>query len=92
MEKISEQIDRLADLNPCIRFVIDNYDALCLAHPGKTVLVVGKCVFKAFPSMVEAMMYTDAIDMRSVPYALKECDGGDACSNLVYSMACKTPD
>lgn len=92
MEELKQKVEQLADLNPCIRFIIDNFDALCLAHYGKCVLVVDERVFKVFDSMVEAMMYTDAIDMSSVPYALKVCDGREPYDNLTYSVACQSPN
>lgn len=91
MEKISEQIDRLADLNPCIRFIVDNYDVLCFAHPDKTVLVIGAQVVRTFTSMTQAMMYTRAVDLYNIPYAMKHCDGSDVYNDLVYSVSCQMP-
>jgi len=85
-------MEELATLNPCIKFIVDNYDLLCLAHPNKTVLVVDSQVVRTFPSMVEAMMFTAAIGMESVPYALKQCDGSDVAVQLIFSKACKIPN
>ena len=85
-------MDELAANNPCIKFIVDNYDMLCIAHPNKTVLVIGSSVARTFDSMIDAMMYTRAIDMIDVPYALKECNGSDVYNELLYSVACKTPN
>lgn len=95
---ISGALRDLAEKNPCIKFVIDNYDMLCIAHSGKVVMTVNSClpgigpearVAKTFDSIVDAMMYADAIAMDKIPYALKECNGGDAMNNLIYSIGCK---
>lgn len=85
-------MEELARLNPCIRFILDNYDMLCIAHPNKVVLVVDEYVARTFDSMFDAMRFTRAVDMINVPYAMKECNGTDPESNLIYSVACKTPD
>lgn len=91
-------IEEIAAANPCVRFIVDNYEMLCRVHGGKVVLVLNKerpaCgpdayVAGTFQSMISALAYTEAIDMREVPYALKQCDGEDPYSSLVYSNACK---
>lgn len=91
-------IEEIAANNPCVRFIIDNYDMLCLVHHGKVVMTVNSgCpgvgpeahVARTFDSIVDAMMYADAVVMDNVPYALKECNGGDALSNLIYSTGCE---
>lgn len=91
-------IEQLAEKNPCVRFVIDNYDMLCRAHTGKVVMVLDSTidgiypdafVAKTFDTLEDAMIYVDAIDMKDVPYALKECIGGDPKNRLAYSNACK---
>lgn len=82
-------MEELASLNPCVKFILDNYDMLCIAHPGKAVLVVGEAVARTFDSLVEAMTYTNRIDMSSVPYAIKECNGGDPTQLLIVSNKCQ---
>ncbi len=90
--------NELAAANPCIRFIVDNYDMLCAAHWGKVVMALGASsnefgpeayIAKTFDSMIEAMMYTEAIDMSAVPYALKLCDGSEISHELLFSKACK---
>lgn len=94
----------LADLaanNPCIKFIVDNYDMLCIAHPGKVVMSMNSneqlrhitkspegYVAKVFDSMIEAMSYTRAMDMGHVPYALIECNGDDIAKSLLWSVGC----
>lgn len=87
-------MDELAANNPCIKFIVDNYDMLCRAHPGKTVLVIDEdnCVAKTFDSMVDAMMYTRAVDMIDIPYAMIDCNGADPATTILFSVACKTPN
>ncbi len=85
-------MEELAKLNPCIKFIIDNYDMLCLAHPGMTVMVVDSRVVRTFPSMIDAMMFTEAVGMENVAYAMKECNGSDVCDQLIYSTACQSPN
>lgn len=105
MDKNEITIGKLAALNPCVKFVIDNYAVLCAAHDGKTILVLEapepavrclKCppayVAHVFDSMVEAMSYTRALKMEALPYALKECNGGGVEDGLTYSVACRTHD
>ena len=98
MEQLDNHMDELAALNPCIKFIIDNYGMLCLAHPGKVVMVInsgdvgfgpGARVVKTFDTLIDAMMYVDAVDIRDVPYAIKECVGGEATTNLMFSVGCK---
>lgn len=97
--------EKLAELNPCVKFVIDNYDMLCCAHSDKVVMVMNGNEFcvdgaqapsayvaKVFGSMTEAMLYTDALDMGHVPYVLKACDGLDVTKDFLFSVGCKTPD
>lgn len=90
-------IEQLAEKNPCVRFVIDNYDMLCRAHHGKVVMVLNSAidgiypdafVAKTFDTLEDAMIYINAIDIKDVPYVLKECNGGDPKNRLVYSNAC----
>lgn len=94
--------EELIKNNPCIKFIVDNYGMLRAAHPGKVVMVMNVneawvdlvgCpparVTKVFDSMIAAMQYTDAIDMGHVPYALKECNDGDAMTELIFSVGCK---
>ncbi len=97
-EEMPEDMRRLAEANACVRFVLDNYGMLCAAHRGKVVMVMERqlwagspeaYVAKTFATMVDAMMYTHAMDMSHVPYVLKECGGGDAMMNLTYSIGCK---
>ncbi len=85
-------MEELANLNPCIKFIIDNYDVLCIAHPNKTVLVVGSQVIRVFPSMTDAMIYTRKVDMKDIPYAIKDCNGSDVWNQLTYSVACQHPN
>ena len=88
-------MDELAANNPCIKFIVDNYDMLCRAHPGKTVLVIDddNCISKIFASMVDAMMYTSAIRLYTLPYALVDCNGADlGNNNLLFSESCKIPN
>lgn len=95
-------IEKLAAHNPCIKFIVDNYDMLCLSHPGKVVMTMNsdealrnitRCpegyVAKVFDSMIEAMSYTRSMDMGHVPYALIECNGYDIVQNLSWSIGCK---
>lgn len=88
--------DKLADLNPCVAFIVDNYDMLCVAHPGKTVMVMnggpaGAYIAKIFDSMFQAMFFTQSMKMGHVPYALKSCDGSPVELELLFSFGCKTP-
>lgn len=91
-------MEEIARLNPCVRFILDNYDMLCIAHPGKVVMTLNSAypqlmpeayVAKTFDSMVEAMQYADFIDMSEVPYALKECNGGRPDEMLIISNKCQ---
>lgn len=95
-------IEKIAELNPCVKFIIDNYDMLCCAHGGKVVMVMNSneyyvrlvngpaaYVARIFDSMIEAMRYTHAMNMGHVPYALKECDGDDVMRGLTWSIGCK---
>lgn len=85
-------MDELAANNPCIKFIIDNYNMLCRAHPGKTVLVIDddNYVSKIFDSMIDAIMYTHSIRMHDLPYAMANCNGSDLFNNnLVFSDSCK---
>lgn len=101
MENSLSLLEKLAALNPCIKFVIDNYNMLCCAHPGKVVMVMNSnklfvditngpeaYVAKTFDSMIEAMSYTHAMDMGHVPYALIECNGAEISNNLSWSVGC----
>lgn len=95
-------LDYLAANNPCIKFIVDNYQMLCISHPGKVIMTMN-CnehlrhitpgpegyVAKVFESMIEAMSYTRAMDMGHVPYALVECNGADIAASLVWSVGCK---
>ena len=94
-------IDDIAANNPCVKFIVDNYDMLCIAHPVKVVMTMNideqfrhitkspeAYVAKVFGSMIEAMSYTRAMDMGHVPYALIECDGSDIAKNLLWSIGC----
>ena len=86
-------MDDLAAANPCIRFLVDNYDMLCRTYPGKTVLVVDSdnYVSKTFDSAVEAVMYTHAVMLHVLPFAIATCNGSDLFNNnLIFSDACKT--
>lgn len=86
--------------NPCVKFIVDNYEMLCRAHSGRVVMVVNGGVMieeapkayvaKTFGSMIEAMMYTDSMDMGHVPYALKACDGSEVTYELLFSKGCTT--
>lgn len=96
---ISGDLRDLAEKNPCIKFVIDNYGLLCRAHRGKIVLVleheydflsVPAYVSRTFDSMIEAVQLMNALRMSNVPYALKECNGGEITDNLFFSPACRT--
>lgn len=35
-------MNELAANNPCIKFIVDNYDMLCRAHPGVLKKVIPK--------------------------------------------------
>lgn len=90
--------DQIAN-NPCIKFVVDNFDMLCLAHAGRVVMVmnrkyvIGKepeaYVAKTFDSLEEAMIYTDALDINHIPFVLKECCGQNPLDRLIFSGGCK---
>lgn len=95
---ISEDLKNLAEKNPCIKFVIDNYGLLCRAHRGKVVLVLENeydflpppaYVSRTFDSMIEAVQLMNALGMANVPYALKECNGGEITQNFFFSPACQ---
>lgn len=86
-------MEDLAANNPCIKFIVDNYDMLCRAHPGKTVLVIDddNYVSKTFESSVEAVMYTHAVGLHDLPFAIAICNGKDLFNNnLMFSDSCKT--
>lgn len=103
MEQTENKIlEELGALNPCVQFVLDNYDMLCIAHPDKVVMTMNSnklfvdmtegpvaYVAKVFDSMIEAMSYTRAVDMGHVPYALVKCDGYDIARNLLWSVGCR---
>lgn len=99
---IEDLIEDLAANNPCVKFIVDNYEMLCIAHPGKVVMAMNAnkpimelikgpeaYVAKVFDSMIEAMSYTRALVMGHVPYALVECDGTDIAKSLMWSIGCR---
>ena len=47
---------------------------------------------RTFDSMVDALMFVDAMAMDHVPFALKLCDGSDIDFKLTISKACRTPN
>lgn len=86
-------MDELAANNPCIKFIVDNYDMLCRAHPGKTVLVIDddNYVSRTFDSSVEAVKLIHAIGLQDLPFAIATCNGSDLFNNnLMYSDSCKS--
>lgn len=86
-------MEELAANNPCIKFIVDNYDMLCRAHPGKTVLVIDddNYVSRTFDSSIEAVMLIHAIGLQDMPFAIAVCNGSDLFNNnLMYSDSCKT--
>lgn len=102
MEQPINIIENLAAMNPCIKFIIDNYDMLCCAHPGKVVMTMNSnemfleithapnaYVAKVFDSIIDAMSYTRAMDMGHVPYAMIKCDGNDIAKSLLWSVGCR---
>lgn len=105
MENSLGIIEELAALNPCIKFIIDNYDMLCCVYPGKVVMTMNSnkmfvdiakgpeaYVAKVFDSMVAAMSYTHSMEMGHVPYALIECNGAEISNNISWSIGCKEQD
>lgn len=95
-------IDKIAAINPCVKFAIDNYPLLCVAHQGKTAMILNNdglsyaCttvpeayVAKLFDSMIDAMAFTQALDMGHVPYALIDCSGGNIDNSLLWSVGCR---
>lgn len=101
MENTTDLLNKVAELNPCVDFIVRNYDLLCVAYPNKVVMVMdwvalagntNAYVARTFDSMVDALMFVDAMAMDHVPFALKLCDGSDVDFKLTISKACRTPN
>lgn len=72
---MNDSFESLYGKNPNIRFIVDNYDILCHAHRGKTILVMDCKVKRVFDNEVDAVSFAHAVKLHGDCYAMKPCIG-----------------